>query len=302
VSVAVDLPISFRIGARTLARLHRRLVRVAVPLELALSGQIPELPPLPDDADGYSILSMPVAQLGRFGGALLASERQRYRRWYADLSLDAETWRAGLSSNLRSTLKRKGKRIAALSDGRLDIRRYRTVDEILAFHALAHPLAMQTYQERMLGMGLPGTPTFAAQMLRLAAADRVRAWLLFVGGEPAAYLYCPVQGDDVIYEYVGHAERFDALSPGTVLMAEALGDLMTEGAHARFDFTEGEGQHKRQFATGHVECCDLFLLRPTMSNRAAMASLRTFDGAVARAKQAMAMPLLANLGRRLRGR
>ena len=88
-------------------------------------------------------------------------------------------------------------------------------------------------------------------------------------------------------EFVGHDEAFDALSPGTVLMAEALKGLMNEGGHARFDFTEGEGQHKRQFATRHVECCDLFLLRPTLANRAAMAALNGFDRAVAWVKRTL---------------
>ena len=54
-------------------------------------------------------------------------------------------------------------------------------------------------------------------MLRLAAEDRVRAWLLEIGGVPAAYLYCPAESDTLLYQYVGHDPAFAELSPGSVL-------------------------------------------------------------------------------------
>jgi len=107
---------------------------------------------------------------------------------------------------------------------------------------------------------------------------------LYVGGEPAAYLYCPVHDGTVIYEYVGHDPRFGDLSVGAVLQVEALRDLFADPACRRFDFTEGDGQHKRQFATGGVDCCDLLLLRPTLANRLILAALAGFDGTMALAK------------------
>ncbi|TKD53157.1 GNAT family N-acetyltransferase [Sphingomonas baiyangensis] len=291
-SAAIELPLSFRIGARTLLRLRRRLVRVALPLDAAMAGEVPALPPLPAGADGYSLLSVPLPALPALrwiAGPMLAHERQRYRRYCTDLSIGRDAWLAGLSGNLRSSLKRKRRKLADASGGAIDIRRYRTPEELAAFHAIARPLAAETYQEKLLAMGLPGDPAFIEAMLRRAAAGSVRAWLLFIGGVPAAYLYCPVEGDCVLYEYVGHAESFDALSPGTLLMAEALGDLLDEAGGPRwFDFTEGEGQLKRQFATHHVECADLLLLRPGIANRSALAALGAWDGAVARAKKVRA--------------
>ncbi len=285
-SAALDLPIAFRVGTRTVASFKRRLVRVAVSLEDATAGRVPPLPALPARADGYSLLSMPLAAVGGLDTrGLIVAERQRYRRWFADLSMGWDAYHAGLSGNLRSTLKRKSRKIAEANGGAIDIRRYRSPEELVAFHALARPLAAGTYQEKLLGMGLPGDAAWVETMLRAAAADAARGWLLFVRGEAVAYLYCPIDRGTVVYEYVGHDERFDALSPGTVLMAAALRDLIDEGSHARFDFTEGEGQHKRQFATGHVECADLFLLRPTLTNRAAMAGLNRFDRAVTWAKR-----------------
>ena len=103
-----------------------------------------------------------------------------------------------------------------------------------------------------------------------------------------------------IYEFVGHDPRFNDLSAGAVLQVEALRDLFAEPAIARFDFTEGDGQHKRQFATGGVECCDLLLLRPTLANRAAIAALAGFDGAMALAKSGVSRLGLQNVAKKVR--
>jgi CelD/BcsL family acetyltransferase involved in cellulose biosynthesis len=100
-----------------------------------------------------------------------------------------------------------------------------------------------------------------------------------------SYLYTPADGDTLVYAYLGYDPEFAAHSPGAVLQLEALREAMEEGAFRLFDFTEGDGQHKRQFATGSIDCADLLLLRPSLSNRATMAALGTFHGAVSLAKR-----------------
>ena len=69
---------------------------------------------------------------------------------------------------------------------------------------------------------------------------------------------------------------------------------------AWFDFTEGEGQHKRQFATGGTACVDLLLLRPTLANRTIIASLGAFDGAAGWAKRTLSHPRLVRALRAVR--
>src|SRR3546814_19032209 len=91
----------------------------------------------------------------------------------------------------------------------------------------------------------------------------MRCWLLFVDDGPISYLYSPAEGDTLIYAHLGYDPAFSEFSPGTVLQLEAMRDLMGAGRFRLFDFTEGDGQHKRQFGTGTLECVDLLLLQPT---------------------------------------
>ena len=285
---AEAVPLRFQIGARTLWSVPRRLHRVALPLDDAIAARVPRLPALGGGEDGILVTSLAetrTADLGATG--LLVHVRQRYRRCYVDLTIGADAWWRGLSANARSALRRKEKRLAGAT-----VTPFRTADEIAAFHPLARAVSRVTYQERLLDAGLPADP---APLVALAAADRMRAWLLSVEGRAVAYLCCTGDGRTLRYDHVGHDPALAVLAPGTVLQAAALRDLFAEGRWARFDFLEGEGQHKRQFATEGVACVDLLLLRTTVANRLALAALRGWDRAVAWGKR-MA-PALRRWGR-----
>nr|WP_286207597.1 GNAT family N-acetyltransferase [Hephaestia sp. MAHUQ-44] len=283
----------------------RRLVRVPQALADVLEPRAIQLPLLDDTADGILVTSLPEARIAAVAAQapdLLAFVRQRYTRYFADLTGGFDAYFGSMSSGTRSGLKRKAKKLATRCGGTLDIRAYRTPDELAVFHPLARAVSELTYQEVLLGSGLPDSPVFVRTMLAAAAADAVRAWLLFVDGRAVAYLYCPAEGDTLRYDYLGHDPEVANWSVGSVLQIEAMRALFAEGRFARFDFTEGEGQHKRQFATGGVECVDLMLLRPTLANRAAIAALSGFDAAMALAKRATKKMRAEALVRRLRRR
>ncbi|MCJ8155799.1 GNAT family N-acetyltransferase [Sphingomonas sp. LaA6.9] len=291
-TLAALLPLRFTIGARTLFTVRRRLVRVGCTLDDALAEAPPRLPVC--EGEGYLVTSMPERHLDAVRAAFsgeIALVRQRYSRRFAALSGDFEAYFAGLSSNTRSALRRKAKKLAAAA--RIEVIGYRTPDEIAAFHALALPLSRKTYQDRLLGAGLP---VDASDMLERAAGDRVRAWLLFADGRPIAYLHTPAEGDTLIYAHLGYDPEWADYSPGAVLQCEAMKAIFAEGRFARFDFTEGDGQHKRQFATDAVACVDLLLLRPGVGNRLLVAALTGFDRLVALAKRTIP----SNFARRLK--
>jgi CelD/BcsL family acetyltransferase involved in cellulose biosynthesis len=289
--------LKLQVGARTLATIPRDLMRVGLSLDEALAGRAPELPGPGAGRDGYLLTSVPEDSDVAWPG--IRFERQRYTRHYVDLAAGEAAWRAGLSGAVRSAMKRKAKKLAAANGGVLDVRRYRTADELAAFHPLARAVAAITYQEKLLGSALPGDAVFVAAMLAQAEEDRVRAWLLYLGDAPVAYLWCAAQGGSLRYDYVGHDPAHAALSPGSVLMEAALTDLFAD-RFARFDFTEGDGQHKRTLATGGVACRDLLLLTPTVANRAVLWTVGGFDGAVRVAKGWAGGAALRGITRRVR--
>lgn len=300
---ASDIALPLRIGARTLWTLRRRLARRRLTLVEGLGDAPPALPALDEGDHGYLVTALPAAWAAGLAArhpGLRPFVRQRYRRSYARLDQDFETYLAGFSAKSRSTLKRKARKLAEASGGAPDLRCYRTEEEVGDFHRTARALSAKTYQERLLDAGLPDGPEALAEMRALARRGRMLGWLLFLDGRAIAYLYAPAEGETLVYAHLGYDPDFAALSPGTVLQLEAMRQLMAERAFAWFDFTEGEGQHKRQFATGELDCVDLMLLRPTAANLVAGHVLNAFDRGVALAKAAVGALGLSRAVRGLR--
>lgn len=298
-AVAAEVALPFQIGARTLASVKRRLVRLSVPLEQALAGEPLTLPGLPANAEGYFVRALPDAA----GADLQAPEmrafvRQAYPRHYARLDQGFDAWFGGLSANSRSTLKRKRRKLEEASGGALDVRQYSRPGEVAEFFAQARAVSAETYQEKLLDAGLPadGLPAMRA----LAERGEMRGWLLFLDERPIAYLYAPAQGRTLLYAHLGYRADVGHLSPGSVLQLEAMRMLMEEGAFSHFDFTEGDGQHKRQFASASVPSHDLLLVRDTFGNRVALRLLAAFDTSVALAKRAALRLGLGGVARAVR--
>ncbi|MGQ0558017.1 MAG: GNAT family N-acetyltransferase [Sphingosinicella sp.] len=285
---ASDISLPLRVGRRTLVTLRRRLVRLRLSLDAALGGTAPALPPLGAGEQGWLVTGLPQAMaeaLRARNRDHLACVRQAYRRHFARLDIGFDAYWQFFSPRSRSSLKRKQRRFAELAGGAIDVRAYRTVEEIERFHALARPLSARTYQEKRLGAGLPADADSLAAMRALARRDGLRAFLLLLRGRPLAYLYLPAEGDTLVYAFLGYDPDFADFSPGTLLQLEAMRLLMAEGRFHRLDFTEGEGRHKSQFATGDISCVDLLLLRPNLANRLLCLALTAFDATVAAIKR-----------------
>ena len=276
--------IDFTLGSRRLLSVPRRLAAWSFNLEQVLAGTLPNAP----DAgrDGVRVLSAPTDRLpdvaGRFPGFIIGG-RQDYRRHYIDMCADFADYMAQFSGKTRSTLRRKGRKLADEAGG-YNVTEHRTPAEVEAFLAEALPLSARTYQARLLNAGLPEGPQARRVMLEAAEADRFRAYLLHTKGQPIAYLALPVTGQTLLYAHLGYDPDWARLSPGTVLQIDALERLFAEQRYRWFDFTEGDGAHKELFGTGFAACSSLVLLEPTLANRALLSARTGFDASVAQAK------------------
>ena len=227
-----ETPLPLRVGARSVLTFRRRLVRVRLSLEEALASRALALPPLEPNADGYLVSALPAAQTGDVAAQrpdLKLFVRQRYRRSYVRLDQSFDQYLAGFPGKRRSTLTRKARKLASISGGALDVRSFRTEEEVSAFYQQARLVSEKTYQERLLDAGLPSGPEALSSMQALARAGQLRAWLLYLGGQPISYLYAPAQGSTLIYAHLGYDPEHGSHSPGSVLQLEALRELMEEG-------------------------------------------------------------------------
>ena len=232
---------------------------------------IPSLPavPLEPGSQGFSIRAMPLAPgqpVFRRLGDFVCYVPLQYQHCYIDLGQSFDDYRAKFSSKTRSTIARKVKRWAEHCGGAVDWKVFRSAAEMDEFFALARAVSATTYQERLLDAGLPDGPEYLAEMKRLAVLDRARGFILFDDKRPVSYLYCPINDGVLIYAYLGYDPTYLKLSVGTVLQWLALERIFAERRFRFFDFTEGQSDHKRLFATHTVSCANLFFVRRRVGN------------------------------------
>ena len=268
-----DVPIKLQLGEKIFAAPTVRLRERQVGLGESLSPvQVPLPPaePLPSGCEGWMIRSLPVSvkqpALRRRAGFICYVPSQ-YPRHYIDLGLGFAAYKQSFSSKTRSTITRKVRRYAEHCGGDIVWKVYETPEEMVEFFRLARIVSAKTYQEKLLDAGLPDNEDFLRDMQALACDGRVRAFILFDSERPVSYLYCPVYTGAFVYQYLGYDPDYMAYSVGTVLQWLALERLFAEARFRYFDFTEGQSEHKRLFATGSVQCANVLFLRDTLRNR-----------------------------------
>lgn len=286
--MGAETPIRFVVGARQLFAVPRQLATVSHSLTDLIAGAACSLPPLADGTDGYRVLSAPAVAARRMIAerpGMIAGGWRHYRRHYIAMDGGFDRYMAGFSGKTRATLRRKLRKFAEADGGALDLREYRGAAGFDEFLAAALPLSRTTYQGRLLDAGLPECPDRQAALRSAAGEDRLRAFVLHFHGQPASYLCLPVEGDTLVYAWLGYRPDLAHLSPGTVLQLAALERLFAEARFGLFDFTEGEGAHKALFGTASVEAASFFLLRGKAANRMLLGALEAFDGSIAAARR-----------------
>ncbi|MGH8763879.1 MAG: GNAT family N-acetyltransferase [Nitrosospira sp.] len=278
-----QVPMKLQLGDRTLLAMH-------VWLQVREVGFDEETPPVaepmpPADSlrmgsQGFLIRSLriigkqPVLRRQRNYLCYVSSQ---YPRYYIDMRMSLEEYKSKFSSKTRSTLSRKVRKYAEHCGGDIPWKVYKAAEEMPEFFQLARTVSRMTYQERLLDAGLPDSEEFLREMEQLAQQGRVRGFILFHQNQPVSYLYCPVINGVLIYAFLGYDPRYMNFSVGTVLQWLAMEYLFEERSFRFFDFTEGQSEHKKLFATHNVQCANVFFLRRSLRNSFLVHSQRGVD-------------------------
>lgn len=201
-------------------------------------------------ADDPSTLTPLLAGARRAG--MLASRFTHFGNWHEPIA--GRSWEEYLAARpgaLRETVRRKLKRAQAI----LDI--VATPDAVEA--------GIEAYEEiyaRSWKVPEP-FPLFHAEMMRRAAASGVlRLGLLRTGEKVVAAQIWIVQGGRASVLKLAHDEADRALSPGTVLTALMIRELLAHEAVAELDFGRGDDPYKQLWATQRRQRIGIVLANP----------------------------------------
>ncbi len=277
------MPIKLQLGERTLlaSKLWLQVREVGLEDETPpVAEPVPPADSLQANSQGFLIRSLRIADKQptlRAQHDYLCYVSSQHQRYYIDMRQSFEEYKSKFSSKTRSTLNRKIKKYAEHCGGNISWKIYKSAGEMPEFFRYARTVSEITYQEKLLDAGLPDSEEFLGEMEQLAQQGNVRGFILFHEDKPVSYLYCPVSNGVLIYAFLGYDPGYMNYSVGTVLQWLALEHLFEERLFRFFDFTEGQSEHKKLFATHGVQCANVFFLRNNLRNKALLYSQRAVD-------------------------
>ena len=243
------------LGRRVLFSVARRVAVRELSLADVLAGRSPDqlsAAELAAGRDGVLIRCMPDRGTRTL---TLEGDRLQYvvarEHWhYLAMAGSFEQYLADrFSEKTRASFERDEGRFVE-TFGRLDLREYRSPEELQRFALIAAQVVDGRDRMPALGAMRPGDDAFA----------------LFADGAPVAFLHLRSAGDTVQYHSAGESEAFRQWSAGSVLHVAVLRRLFADGRFRYLDFMPGDGEIKRQFANGALRCSDILYLRPTLTN------------------------------------
>ncbi|MFN3860963.1 MAG: GNAT family N-acetyltransferase [Roseateles sp.] len=172
-----------------------------------------------------------------------------FGNWYLPVDADWPTYLSQRNGQLRSTIKRMGKRLAAEPGGRLEILRADAseadVERGIAAYQAVYGASWKQPEP---------FPDFMPGLIRLCARRGwLRLGLAWLGDKPiAAQLWIVNAGRAHIYK-LAYDEAFRSLAPGTLLTALLMQEVMERDRVHEVDFLVGDDAYKKDWMSQRRE-------------------------------------------------
>jgi CelD/BcsL family acetyltransferase involved in cellulose biosynthesis len=190
----------------------------------------------------------------------------QYQRFYVQLNGTFDEYLKRFSGDSRYKFLRKVKKFREIAKSDEPWREYRSRTEMAEFLHLAETISQKTYQDRLLGAGLPSTSEFREKTLDAADRDESRGYLLFLDGRAISFVLASAEKFILIQEFMGYDPEYRNLAPGTVLHYFVLQSIFKDRFKI-FDFERGEAEYKQSFSTASQLCADVCYFPNTFRNR-----------------------------------
>jgi len=162
----------------------------------------------------------------------------------------------------RYNLKREVRLLEEAAGGEVEIKIYRSPEDAAPFLKDAENIARLSYQWKMGMTTAHMTPENVQRLSYIARAGKLRSYILYIRGMPAAYCYATIRHGELAYETVGYNAQFTKLNPGKVLLYKILEDLHENRPVGALDFGRGITDYKLLFANAKRPLIDVSLFPP----------------------------------------
>ena len=206
--------------------------------------------------------------------------------WLIALPGSFEQYLNGLRKSTKQSLRRKINAFERQVPNRLEV--ISRPEQVGRFLAEGEGISRQTYQWDV-GQRLEDDPATRERYTRLAGEGRLRCYMLYAEDKPIAFLRGEFAGSLYHYETPGFVPEYERHSPGLVLLAYAIRDLIENTPCTLFDFGTGGDQvgYKSRFGTHHIDCLNLSIVNARTPRGLAVWTVGRAVGAVKAAGRAV---------------
>ena len=159
---------------------------------------------------------------------------------------------ATLSKNERYNQRRRERKLFDDNDGQVQILAFHMAADVPDLMAKAEQVAATSYQ-RALGVGFEHSPAMQRRLTGCAELGWLRAWVLLLRGQPAAFWITTLQGGTLVSDFLSFDLAHARHSPGMYLSLATIAQCQTEcPAGLIVDFGPGAADYKARLST-HTE-------------------------------------------------
>ena len=203
--------------------------------DLALWKQLDVQSPLYD-----CVLKQPRFALRDYSGCL------RDHWWLENFPKGLEAFLSTLGRSQRSKLQRKYKKVLNHFADKVQVRSFRSVEDLPAAIADMESIASKTDKRKIFGDGFFDTPDIREHMAVAAGKGWLRLYILYLEDQPVAFWMGTVYDRCLQGDHTGYDPAWSEFSPGVFLFLNILEDLREEHIQS-IDFGYGNTQLRQTF-------------------------------------------------------
>lgn len=206
----------------------------------------------------------------------LVFERSRTPHYVIDLPSNYADYFQQLSQKTRTNIRRGARQLEARL-GACEVRKFTAPEHVVDMIRLIEGIAIKTFHYHLLGQDLTmSNEQLIRNLTTYAQQGWLRGYVLLGNNRPVAYAVGYLVNGCYQYELVGYDPEFANASPGIVLLAQIVEDLVSTGTANLLDFGAGEASYKRLFSNRSYEDGALLVCRRTLYAGSAAMTERLF--------------------------
>ena len=183
--------------------------------------------------------------------------------WQTNLPDSVEVFFKDMSGSRKRYLRRYTRALEKAGSGPVEMVCYRSEDKLDYVIDIASDISTKTYKNA-LNVGFRDDYLTRSLLTKAAKQGKLRAYVLYVNGEPCAFEYGVEYRNVFFPEHIGYDPLFRSCSPGTVLFIKVVEDLIENSNVRVFDYGFGAAAYKDRFGTKSWPEASVYIFAPRL--------------------------------------